>query len=400
MIKKKIRNVFFTLLIVNIFLSVFSMTVLGYNLEGNNINETVLSSNNYDEIEEQQTNYNDYYLLDNPSGINKKGVVQSFIYSDYTVSINKIELFVSKIGNVTSPLSVGIRMVSRNDPFIGIFLYSSMNDFFDTSVTIPSHKVSSSGRWIKFDFEDIEVDHSKCNAYLILVKGYDENTDSDNCYAIGYSKGLNSYKNGKLADVRQMPRYSTDGRWCHGFSTDDHLYDDLAFKVYTTKSNNYQPADLVPHLDIIKSSTPGINIAVFKIINQGQTPAKFSHHQKLANITFFHKLDDDNHYGIIPSNDLTLEPGDSFDAVAWLFEYPHISINVYKLEANVDPLNLIYEGLEGESNNFKSADYPQKPKVRINNDLMDHQMFPILRLFQRLPFLLELYEKLNLVILQ
>jgi hypothetical protein len=372
--KKMIEKYFFVLLVINLLLSVFSMSVIGIQTTCKE-NEKNIFNTTIEEIDQQQPNYNDFYLLYDSVGLDRKAIAQTFVPSFYSLSITKIELCVSKIGEVTSDFTVGIRRVLPGKEWQGRYLTSSMTELFIEYISVPSNEISSSPSWIEFDFDDIQVDRSNNNNFLyqLIIKGFDDNTNKTNCYSIAYSKGSDSYESGKMANIHIGPRITTDGRWCHFFGP--YHEDDLAFKIYSTKADEPQVADLVPFIDIIKCGMPGNNLAICTVTNQGSIPAIFDDFQAYAAVTYYDSSTGESFVRNTVSLDgkiteITINPGDEIDVIAELYTVPYLPFEFKKLEVVVDPNNLINEGI-GEDNNFASAKSPQKERVFVNTFFQD-----------------------------
>jgi hypothetical protein len=77
--KKMIEKYFFVLLVINLLLSVFSMSVIGIQTTCKE-NEKNIFNTTIEEIDQQQPNYNDFYLLYDSVGLDRKAIAQKSIF--------------------------------------------------------------------------------------------------------------------------------------------------------------------------------------------------------------------------------------------------------------------------------------------------------------------------------
>jgi len=396
--KKKIAIIFFMLLITCIFTNVISNSVVGSNLETEKKDENVLTIKNNEEIDQQQTEYNDDFLIDHHDTIKKrKGVVQSFLPSIYATFITQVQLFIAKIGNVTADLTVGIRKVETENQWNTIVLYDSTTDLIDhldEYVIIPSSKVNSSYSWIEFNFPQIKVDHSGHYVYQIIITGSDENTNTDNCYSIGYFNGTDQYKPGKMAEIKMGIQFGVPtSRLKYYFNIyPDH---DLTFKLYAIKSEKPHGPDLIiselyqtPRCTRQGVIIPGQFHWVFTVKNIGDVALYPPNNKISVYEALTHKTDKSYYKGryINFTNIKELAPYQTFTYKSDEHFVNGLPIG-YILNLTVDPHNDIFEPGDGEKNNQKELVISPKLKVKnlaINNLLKPKSVTLSILLWERI----------------
>jgi hypothetical protein len=225
------------MIVVLLLTSISTLNVMGYKTVNNlSINikseKTISLETDDEEIIEEQLECNDGYFLlkDN----RKQGIIQTLTLDRHVHYIKKVQLYIAKIGDVTASLKVGIGKAKKGEEWDPRPSYFELYDFFDTYIKIPSSEVSTQYNWIEFDFIDIKID--RAYTYFIVVYGINGDTNSLNCYSIGYYKGSDLYDGGSLGQVRYVTAIRTDGRWYH--PVDRLQNDDLTFKLYATKGND------------------------------------------------------------------------------------------------------------------------------------------------------------------
>jgi len=188
-----------------------------------------------DRLDQQQTECNNAVLVygkGKGGGHCRGGYAQSFVPDKHAVTITRIELYVAKIGNPTKDLIVGI---GKFKPY-GKWEHGdawSIKEIIDTYVTISSSKISTSYKWLEFDFPDILI--NKSYVYYILVadrfiRNQDAGCNSTDCYSLGCFRGRSLYYEGELAELIWCAVVG-----CYYFVP--YNDSDLTFKTYAKMEN-------------------------------------------------------------------------------------------------------------------------------------------------------------------
>jgi len=159
------------------------------------------------------------------------GFAQTFMPDIHAKEITRVSLYVAKVKDPPSDLKVGIGRFKHGEEWKPLWGPNDVEKLFETYTTVSSSKLSTSYRWVEFDFPDIKINRS-CTYYIFVstTSGHAE-FGSEEYYTLGYFGERNLYEKGKLGKIQVHGTISLPNRF--------KLFpdSDLTFKTYAKMEN-------------------------------------------------------------------------------------------------------------------------------------------------------------------
>ena len=221
-----------------------------------------------DRLDQQQTECNNGLLIFGHTGEGKPpkitscavfGFAQTFMPDIHAKEITRVSLYVAKVKDPPSDLKVGIARFKHGEEWKP-FGYGEKPKF-ETYTTVSSSELSTSYRWVEFDFPDIKI--SRSYTYYIFVSityGHTEERGSKEYYTLGYFEGGNLYEKGELGKIQVYGTTPIPNRF--------KLFpdSDLTFKTYAKMENK------APSKPTIDGPTKGKKGETYSYIAKAKDP--------------------------------------------------------------------------------------------------------------------------------